>query len=145
MGQKPEKLKAASYSKEAANRKEWSPSGKSAGTKVDLVGVDLYIASTEPNGKIFGDALQKLQHDALELTMISSRGVAIWPEFMSETFTTDDFRCRFTTKTNGGSTITHAQILGLAEKVTAAGYDIVKLETLRNFNGKPGYSLAQGQ
>lgn len=27
----------------------------------------------------------------------------------------------------------------------AAGYDIVKTETLRNYDGKAGYTLAQGQ
>jgi isocitrate dehydrogenase len=30
-------------------------------------------------------------------------------------------------------------------KVTAAGYDIVKTETLRTFDGQQGFTLAQGQ
>jgi isocitrate dehydrogenase len=41
--------------------------------------------------------------------------------------------------------VNHGQILKLMEQVNAAGFDIVKIETLRNFDGKPGYSLAQGQ
>jgi isocitrate/isopropylmalate dehydrogenase len=41
--------------------------------------------------------------------------------------------------------VTHAQISALYEKVTAAGYDIVKTETLRTFDGQQGFTLAQGQ
>jgi isocitrate/isopropylmalate dehydrogenase len=33
----------------------------------------------------------------------------------------------------------------LYHKVTAAGYDIVKTETLRTFDGQQGFTLAQGQ
>jgi hypothetical protein len=35
--------------------------------------------------------------------------------------------------------------IGLYQKVTAAGYDIVKTETLRTFDGQQGFTLAQGQ
>jgi hypothetical protein len=41
--------------------------------------------------------------------------------------------------------VTQKQILGLMAKVVDAGYDIVKIETLRNFDGKSGYSQVQGQ
>jgi isocitrate dehydrogenase len=41
--------------------------------------------------------------------------------------------------------VTHAQISALYQKVTAAGYDIVKTETLRTFDGQQGFTLAQGQ
>jgi isocitrate/isopropylmalate dehydrogenase len=37
------------------------------------------------------------------------------------------------------------EIMQLMQKVVAAGHDIVKTETLRNFDGKPGFTLAQGQ
>jgi hypothetical protein len=33
----------------------------------------------------------------------------------------------------------------LYQMVTAAGYDIVKTESLRTFNGKPAFTLAQGR
>ena len=56
MGQKPETLKAASYSKDAAKRKEWIHK-ETPDVKVELVGVDLFIGTKERNGKSFGDAL----------------------------------------------------------------------------------------
>jgi isocitrate dehydrogenase len=144
MGQKPETLKPASYSKDAVKRKEWTLKS-SPNVKVDLVGVDLYIGSKEHNGKVFGDKLHQITHEGLELMVISNRGVAIWPEFMEETFTTDSHQCRFTDKANPSAAVTQKQILGLMGKVVDAGYDIVKIETLRNFDGKSGYSQVQGQ
>ncbi len=144
IGQKPEKLKAASYSKEAAHRKEWTPS-KQPSPEVTMIGVDLYVGAATKDGKQFGDALQEVRHEGLELTMVDNRGVAVWPEFMSETFLTDSFRCRFTNKSDPNATVTHQQVFALAEKVAAAGYDVVKIETLRNYDGKPGFTLAQGQ
>jgi isocitrate dehydrogenase len=62
---------------------------------------------------------------------------------MAETFVVDAFQCRFTPA--AGATVTQAQIIGLMQKVVAAGFDIVKTETLRNFDGQRGYTLAQGQ
>jgi hypothetical protein len=38
-----------------------------------------------------------------------------------------------------------ARISALYQKVTAAGYDIVKTEILRTFDGQQGFTLAQGQ
>jgi isocitrate dehydrogenase len=63
--------------------------------------------------------------------VIDNRGTTVWPGGKAETFTTDSFRCRFQPGTNGNT--------------TAAGYDIVKTETLRTFDGQQGFTLAQGQ
>ena len=62
---------------------------------------------------------------------------------MSETFVVDNYRCRF--QPVEAKTITHAQMTALCQKVIAAGYDVVKFETLRTFDGKQGFTLAQGQ
>ncbi len=143
LGQYPETLKRAVYASAEVKRKEWTPA-KRAPVKVEMIGVDLYIDSRHRSPGEFGDALKSITNEGLELTMISSRGVAIWPGFFSETFCTDDFRCRFMLK-DSKQTVSQAQVLGLMQKVTAAGYDIVKTETLRNFDGKAGFTLAQGQ
>ncbi len=76
--------------------------------------------------------------------MISNRGTIVWPGSFPETFVTDNFRCRFQ-PVDVNATITQEQVLALMTKVSAAGYDIVKTETLRNYDGKAGYTLAQGQ
>jgi isocitrate dehydrogenase len=142
MGQKPVKLKAISYAAARSARKEWAPNPHRAPVKLEVVGVDLYLGSRSQAPREFGDALKKLAHDGLELEMIDSRGTIVWPGGMAETFVIDNYRCRFEA---GGKPVSHAQIAGLYQKVAAAGYDIVKTESRRNFDGKQGFTLAQGQ
>jgi isocitrate dehydrogenase len=78
--------------------------------------------------------------------MVDNRGTIVWPGGMAETFVTDSYRCRFQPAASATSqAVTHAQISALYQKVTAAGYDIVKTETLRTFDGQQGFTLAQGQ
>jgi hypothetical protein len=61
---------------------------------------------------------------------------------MAETFVVDNYRARYEA---GGKPVTHAQIAALYQNITGAGYDIVKTESLRLFDGKQGFTLAQGQ
>jgi hypothetical protein len=42
-------------------------------------------------------------------------------------------------------TVAHGDGIGPEIKVTAAGYGVVKTETLRTFHGQQGFTLAQGQ
>jgi len=142
LGQKPETLKEVKYAAVAA-RKGWERNPARYPKKVELVGVDLFCAGDTRGPKEFGDALAQIKHDGLALSMMSNRGTAVWPDTISETFVVDAFQCRFTPATAGP--VTQAQILGLMQKVVAAGFDIVKTETLRNFDGQRGYTLAQGQ
>ena len=79
--------------------------------------------------------------DGVELAMITNRGVKVWPGGFPETFCTDHWRCRF----RNGAAVTHAEILALLGRVHAAGFDFIKTENLCTFDGKPGYSLGQGQ
>jgi isocitrate dehydrogenase len=72
--------------------------------------------------------------------MMSNRGTNVWPNGAPETFCTDAFRCRFMSKGT-----TQNQINSLVERVTALGLDIGMTVSLRNYDGKAGYTLAQGQ
>jgi isocitrate dehydrogenase len=74
--------------------------------------------------------------------MISNRGQKVWPDGSPETFCVDHWRCRFLA-TEG--TISHTQIVNLLARVAAAGFDFIKTENLCTFDGKPGYSLGQGE
>jgi isocitrate dehydrogenase len=140
MGKKPEKLAAVSYAGAQAPRKDWAPTPRSV--DVSMVGVDLYVGSKGITPQALGDNVKQITHDGLTLKMIDNRGVIVYPGGMSETFLTDSYRCRFEA---GGAVVTHAQVAGLYAKMAAAGYDIVKTESLRTFDGKPGFTLAQGQ
>ena len=62
------------------------------------------------------------------------------PDGLPETLRTDCFRCRFM---SGGTT--PEQIVALLDRVVALGLEIAMTENLRNYDGQPGFSLAQGQ
>jgi isocitrate dehydrogenase len=76
--------------------------------------------------------------------MITNRGVKVFPDGFPETMCTDHWRCRFRATTESGI-VDHMQIIGLLQRVVAAGLDFVKTEHLYTFDGLPGFSLGQGE
>ncbi len=78
--------------------------------------------------------------------MITNRGTKVWPHGFPETFCTDHWRCRFERPAGHGQhAITHTQITNLLARIAATRIDFIKIENLCTFDGKPGYSLGQGQ
>jgi len=141
MGQKPEHLKPASY--KSAPKQTVTGAGPTARPKQkkDLVGVDIFIDWDKGSAEEFGGAVSKLSGSDFKLTLVSCRGVKVWPEGMPETETSDSWRCRFM----GGGTIQPGQVIGLLDRVSSGGFDIHKTENLYNFDGQAGYSLSQGE
>jgi isocitrate dehydrogenase len=140
LGQKPSRLKPVEY----AHRKAvpaTSSAAEATAAAVDVVGVDLYVAWPSRNAEELAKAIGAHNGDGLALQMIDNRGVKVWPEGSAETFCIDSFRCRFLAegKTDVG------KLIALMGRVNAGGIDIVKTESLRNYDGKAGYTLAQGQ
>ena len=89
-----------------------------------------------------GSLLSKIDGGALKLSLITNRGVKVYPDGMKETFCTDHWRCRF--KVEEGKTISHAQVIDLLQKADLLGLDFIKTEHLYTFDGVTGYSLGQG-
>jgi isocitrate dehydrogenase len=75
--------------------------------------------------------------------MITNRGIKVWPDGFSETFCTDHWRCRF--KTDNDRVMNKEEIIALLTKATQNNIDTIKTENLYAFNGKPAFSLGQGQ
>jgi isocitrate dehydrogenase len=67
--------------------------------------------------------------------------VKVWPQGLPETFKTDHWRCRFM----GEGVRKNSDVVDLLSRIEGAGIDFVKTEQLYEFDGKPGYSLGQGQ
>jgi isocitrate dehydrogenase len=144
LGLRPEKLKPVSYAaapKQAIGVAALRPRPRA---RKELVGVDVFLDWWQGTPDELGAAMQRFGGDGLALTLITNAGVKVWPEGLPETFCTDHWRCRFQATTPDG-TVTHAQILALLQRVTAAGFDVIKTENLYNFDGEPGYSLGQGE
>jgi isocitrate dehydrogenase len=75
--------------------------------------------------------------------MMTCRGVKVWPGGMPETLRVDEARCRFVA--DGGGAVSQGGIVELLGRITGAGLEFVKTETLQTFDGEKGFSLGQGE
>jgi len=142
LGQMPQILKARKYSKSAESHASAAASRKAP--QKELVGVDVFLDWTKGSPNDLGDALSKVNGEGVKLTMISNRGVKVWPGGHKETFCSDHWRCRFLTESNGGK-VAHTQIVSLLGRIADAGFDFIKTEGLYTFDGERGFSLDQGE
>lgn len=142
LGQMPQILKARKYSKgeESHMRAAIPPKAPQKA----LVGVDVFLDWTKGSANDLGDGLSKVDGDGVKLTMISNRGVKVWPGGHTETFCSDHWRCRYLTESSGGK-LAHAQVVSLLGRIAEAGYDFIKTEGLYTFDGERGFSLDQGE
>jgi isocitrate dehydrogenase len=141
LGKKPATLKAVSYSKDKVlNLPKYKR--KPAGKK-DLVGVDLFVHWRGTNPDELARVLQGIETHEVKLSMITNRGIKVWPDGFEETFCTDHWRCRF--KPTKADTIHKAHIIDLLSQCNVKDIDIIKTENLYSFDGKQAYSLGQGQ
>ena len=115
---------------------------KSAQKKV-LEGVDLFVDWTGTNPNELADKLKSIESENIGLTMMTNRGIKVWPNGFDETFCTDHWRCRFTAKE--GAEFNKESIIQLLQNATDNNIDAIKTENLYAFDGKAGYSLGQGQ
>lgn len=141
LGQKPNTLKPVTYAGAPPQAGTPFRAASQPEPKVDLVGVDVYVNWPSLDNDKLAQVLQQAAIDHLTLTMMSNRGVKTWPGGHAETFCTDNYRCRFMAPGNA----TQFQIISLLGRIAGTGMEIVKTENLRNYDGQPGYSLAQGE
>ena len=139
LGQKPNILKSVSYAKR--DGKGLSNPIAPSSAKTDLKGVDAFVYWPSRNPNELAATMGKHSGDGLALQMVDNRGVKVWPAGRAETFCTDSFRCRYVAE-NGTDMTKIAALLG---RIAASGIEIGATVTLRDFDGKAGFSLAQGQ
>lgn len=143
LGQVPQTLSPIEYH-EAAQEITILPYQRPAAATKDLVGVDVFLHWRDADPSEIARMLRATEEQDLPLTMITNRGVKVWPEGLPETFCTDHWRCRFLSPQTGHN-ISHAQIIDLLTRISASGLDFIKCENLCNFDGHPGFALGQGQ
>jgi isocitrate dehydrogenase len=146
LGESPRKLRPVTYRDVAPIQ---SASGRSSyqrrpAARKAMVGVDVFVHDARTSPELLAERLRRHTAPGLSLQMITNRGVKVWPQGLPETFCTDHWRCRFV-GTDGGGTIGHETIVELLSRLTRAGIDVIKTETLCTFDGERGYALGQGQ
>ncbi len=141
LGQQPIVLKAATCENSSRFRlpryKPQQPARK------DLLGVDVFVHRRNIRPDDMGSLMQQLDSTGLRLTMITNRGVKVWPGGFEETFCTDHWRCRYVHPQ--GRTAEKKEILQILAAAIDLGIDTIKTENLYAFNGIPAFSLGQGQ
>jgi isocitrate dehydrogenase len=137
LGQEPHKLRPVTYQKTI--REEWPHHGTSlSASKRELVGVDIFFYSHEAADTL-RQKLEVFNSPTLKLTLITNRGVKVWPGGIPETFCIDHWRCRY----EGQGTIKFQRIAAFLHELADAGFDITQTENLYTYDGKPGYSGAE--
>jgi isocitrate dehydrogenase len=141
LGQGPVALKAVHYEKSPVRKMPVYE--RKSPAKKELVGVDLFIHWNGKNPDELAEKIQKISTEKTILSMITNRGIKVWPEGFPETFCTDHWRCRF--KPMEGVTMTKQEIIHLLTNAEDVQMDIIKTENLYSFDGVAAYSLGQGQ
>jgi isocitrate dehydrogenase len=144
LGKTPQILKAVKYQKMAGETPKTLAATSAPAAKKELVGVDVFLDWSKGTPNDLGTDLNKLSGEGLKLTMISNRGVKVWPGGHAETFCSDHWRCRFLSDSEGQN-VSHSQLISLLGRAATAGYDFIKTENLYNFDGERGFSLDQGE
>jgi isocitrate dehydrogenase len=141
LGQKPRTLEAAGTLPE---RPLQMPDYKRRqAPRKDLLGIDVFVDWTGFNADELAGKLQRLETVNTKLSMITNRGIKVWPNGFEETFCTDHWRCRFESVEE--RPISKQEIIELLQKAEAYEIDTIKTENLYAFDGKKGFSLGQGQ
>jgi isocitrate dehydrogenase len=140
LGQKPASLKAVEYAGAAGlNLPKYK---RPAARSKKLKGVDLFLHWRGENADELAAMVQKINRSEASLSMITNRGIKVWPDGFPETFCTDHWRCRFKPQQGDISSETIPMLLNAALQ---AGLDVVKTENLYAFDGVDAFSLGQGQ
>ena len=141
LGKKPSILQPVSYRNNAALVLP-KYKRKPAAIK-ELVGADIFVHWNGTNPNELAEKVKKIESHGVKLSMITNRGIKVWPDGFKETFCTDHWRCRF--KPDAGAKINKETIIELLKNTITENIDTIKTENLYSFDGKAAYSLGQGQ
>jgi isocitrate dehydrogenase len=145
LGQKPEHFKPADYKSGIYTKIECYEGKKINHSQKNLVGVDVFIDNKDLlTAEALAEKLNTIKSQ-LQLNVINSRGLKIWPDSRIEAPDLSHCCARFLTDTNPLTLINHNEIWRLLQEMTKLNLDVIKTENLYTFNDELGFSLAQGQ
>ena len=141
LGSKPSILKAVEYANNATLR--LPKYQRKPAAKKELVGTDVFVHWPGYDPNELAKLVKSIETQGIKLSMITNRGIKVWPDGFKETFCTDHWRCRF--KPEEGGQFDKKVILELLNNALHQNIDVIKTENLYAFDGRAAYSLGQGQ
>ena len=120
----------------------------STNVKKEQVGIDVFLDYPDKNVLNLSKKIEELTvNTTLKLQLISVKGLMAWPNNINKKNISNFYRCRFVAdiKSSADKTVTKNQIVELLSQLLLNEIDIVKTETLYIYDGKLGFSLAQGE
>lgn len=146
LGQKPVHFKPVAYKQDVPSKIICYGEFKKPLSKKELIGVDVFIENSHLTPNELGEKLSKIK-GPLQLIVITSRGLKIWPNSLIDAPDANQCSCRFQSSSdiNQLKHITHQNIIDLLQQFDALQLDVIKTENLYTFDGKLGFTLAQGQ
>ncbi len=147
LGKIPTHFKPADYKANVYTNIECYGERPKVISKKALVGVDIFIDNpTDIPASELAAKLTALK-SPLQLIVITSRGLKIWPNATIESPYLRHCCCRFQSakETKDLKAVHHVDITQLMSDVNDLGLDIIKTENLYTFDGQLGFTLAQGQ
>jgi isocitrate dehydrogenase len=138
LGQEPERLRPARFERRIVTIPELS----SANVVRERAGIDVYLYWDQP-GRSSADLAERLEAAVaggpLVLTLITNRGVEVFPGGFPETLVTDHWRCRFQ-PADASTPVSLEDALSVPARLAAAGIEVVGTDVLQRVDGRPGYS-----
>jgi isocitrate dehydrogenase len=138
LGEEPQRLRPARFERRIVTIPELT----SPTVVRERAGIDVYVCWDEA-GRSAADLAERLAaavaDGALRLTLITNRGVEVFPGGFPETLVTDHWRCRFQ-PTDAAAPVTLADALAVPASLAAAGIEVVGTDVLQRVDGRPGYS-----
>lgn len=146
LGQMPKHFKPVEYKQDIRTKIECYGERKNPIAKKTLVGVDIFIDNPSDTAEEVAKKISDISSH-LQLIAITSRGLKVWPHCMIDAPYTHHCSCRFQSSNdiNNLKPISHEDIIHVLQEFYQLGIDVIKTENLYTFDGKIGFSLAQGQ
>jgi len=138
LGQGPQRLRPVIFERRIVT----IPELRSPSVVRERAGIDVYVCWDEP-GRQSADLAERLMAAVaggpLGLTLITNRGVEVFPGGFPETLVTDHWRCRFQ-PIDASTPVTLEDALAVPANLAAAGIEVVGTDVLQRVDGRPGYS-----
>lgn len=145
LGQVPSSFKKADFKSEKSTNKPLEIKISTKEVK-QLVGVDVSFNWLGTDSNILAEKIEEsIKNSKFGVKVISSTGLKVWPKEKGQPdVLSDQWSVRFAPK-NPDKITNHNEVVELLSMLAEAKMDFIKIDNLYSFDGKLGFSLAQGE